>query len=41
MWHDAKDVDAARKQYSNWQKKFEERTGKVLEIANNVCYASD
>ncbi|KAK8817137.1 ATPase [Blastocystis sp. ATCC 50177/Nand II] len=30
-----KDVDAAKKQYSNWQKKFEERTGKELKIENN------
>ena len=30
------DADAAKKMYAEWQKKFEARTGKPLEIDNNV-----
>lgn len=30
------DADAAKKTYADWQKKFEARTGRPLEISNNV-----
>lgn len=34
----SQDADAAKKTYADWQRKFEARTGKTLEIENNVFF---
>lgn len=34
----SQDADAAKKTYADWQRKFEARTGKTLEIENNVRF---